>query len=151
MEPRIVARNEMTLVGLVSSGGDIGALWDRFSPREEAIQHRVEGAWYELHVYPEEGLPWYLVGVEVTRAESVPDEMFVKPLAAGSWAVFSHRPGLGQPDHGYPALNESIRQWLAVAPYRQVRTISLQVYDARFKGMDNPDSEQDLLIPVEPR
>jgi hypothetical protein len=40
---------------------------------------------------------------------------------------------------------------VATAPYRHARNISLQVYDARFKGFSDPGSELDLLIPIEPR
>jgi AraC family transcriptional regulator len=154
MEPRIVEKAEVTLVGMVSFGGDIGALWDRFTPNEKAIEHRVEGAWYELHVYPGDrtpGTPFYMVAAEVTKVGMVPDDMFVKPLPAARWAVFAHRPGLGQPNHGYDALNKAVEAWLAAGQYCHARNISLQIYDARFKGMDNPESELDLLIPIEPK
>jgi predicted transcriptional regulator YdeE len=154
MEPRILEKGETALVGMVSLGGDIGALWERFSPHESAIEHRVDGAWYELHVYPKDrtpGAPFYMVAVEVTKVGAVPDDMFVKPLPASRWAAFSHRPGQGQPNHGYDALNEAVEDWLAAGPYDHACNISLQVYDARFKGMDDPESELDLLIPIVPK
>jgi RNA polymerase sigma-70 factor (ECF subfamily) len=151
----IVEKKEMLLVGAVSYGGDIGQLWERFSPREKDIKHAVEGAWWELHVWPQghqPGQPYYvMVGVEVTRLEGVPDDLFVKPLPAGRYAVFPHRPGLGKPNHGYDELNQRIDSWLDTGPYKIARTFSLQLYDARFKGMSDPESEQDLLIPVEPK
>ena len=31
------------------------------------------------------------------------------------------------------------------------RSEMLQLYDARFKGMSDPESEEDLLIPVQPK
>jgi predicted transcriptional regulator YdeE len=154
-EPRIVERPELLLVGMVSRGGDIGALWERFMPRESLIQHRVEGAWWELHVHPKDQPPgdpyWILVGVEVTKLETVPDDLFVKPIPAGQYAVFPHRPGLGEPNHGYDALNRRIEAWLEAGPYRIAREFSLQLYDARFKGMEDPESVEDLLIPIGPK
>jgi len=154
MDPRIVEKGAVTLVGMVSFGGDIGALWNRFEQSEKLIEHRIEGAWYELHVYPKDhtpGTPFYMVAVEVTAMEAVPEDMFVKPLPAAQYAVFTHRPGLGEPNHGYDVLNRAIQEWLEAGPYRHARNVSLQIYDARFKGMDDLDSELDLLIPVEPK
>jgi AraC family transcriptional regulator len=151
----IVERPAMVLVGLVSWGGDIGALSQRFSPREDQIKHRVEGAWWELHAHPKGHAPgepyWIMVGVEVTQIEAVPDEMFVKPIPAGQYAVFAHRPGLGEPNHGYDALNRRIEAWLDAGPYSIARDFSLQLYDARFKGMEDPESVEDLLIPIGPK
>lgn len=148
----IVERPQMLLVGMVSFDGDIGALWGRFSPHENLIKHKVEGAWWELHIFPEgQDARWVMVGVEVTQLEAVPDEMFVKAVPAGHYAVFPHRPGLGEPNHGYDALNQRIDTWLETGPYKISRRLSLQLYDARFKGMEDPESEQDLLIPVEPK
>jgi len=155
LDPKIVEKGEILLVGMVSFGGDIGVLWDRFAPSENLVKHRILGAGWELHVYPKghtEGTPYFImVGVEVTEIEGVPDDMFVKPLPPGLYAVFPQRPGLGEPNHGYDALNRGINAWLDAGPYKIARSFSLQLYDARFKGMDNPDSELDLLIPIEPK
>jgi len=150
MEPRIVDKDEITLVGLVSFGGDIGELWNRVETSEDQIAHAVPGLWYELHIYPADfsvGTPTYMVAREVTSVEDVPHAMFVKPLPAGTWAAFTHRCGV----EGYDAVNRRINDWLEVSPYRQSRNISLQVYDHRFKGFTDPDSELDLLIPIEPK
>jgi predicted transcriptional regulator YdeE len=150
MEPRIVEKGEMVLVGMVSHGGDIGELWNRFERNEKSIRHAVEGLWYELHIYPEdfsEGTPSYLIAREVTSLKDVPYGMFVKPLPAGTWAAFTHRCGV----EGFDVLNRGINEWLAAGPYRHARNISLQVYDARFKGFSDPESQLDLLIPIVPK
>lgn len=97
----IVERPEMLLVGLVSYGGDIAELWSRFTPCENQpssceseegdIKHKVEGSWWELHSYPKShrpGEPYYvMVAVEVSKIENIPNEMFVKPIPAGRYAV----------------------------------------------------------------
>src|SRR5574340_295179 len=154
-QPTIVERPETLLVGLVSSGGDIAPLWQRFAACEDQIQHKVAGVGWELHIFPPDPQPsgpaWIMVGVEVTKLEAVPHEMLVKPVPAGQYAVFPHRPGIGEPNHGYDALNARIRTWLEASPYRLARDFSLQRYDARFKGMDDPESVQDLLIPIAPK
>jgi len=52
MEQRVVEKGEMMLVGMVQSGGGIGALWNRFGAGESRIKHNTAGASYELHAYP---------------------------------------------------------------------------------------------------
>jgi len=150
MEPRIVDKGEIVLVGIVSHGGDVSDLWTRFETIEEKIPNAVDGTWYELHVYPAdftEGAASYLIAQEVTSLGPVPHAVFVKPLPAGPWAVFTHRCGA----EGYDVLNQRVNDWLASAPYRYARNISLQVYDKRFRGFTDPDSQLDLLLPIEPK
>lgn len=150
MKPSIVDRSETILVGLVTRGGDIGALWDEFSPVEAAIKNSVPGAWYEYHVYPREGTsgdPFYLAGIEVTKVEDLPEMLFVKVLSAGRYAVFTHDFAAG----GYDVLNARIRDWIAAGPYKLAGSASLQRYDERFKGIGVPESVLELMVRIEPK
>lgn len=148
MEPEIVERPETVLVGMVSRGEDICELWNRFTPMEPRIADRIEGIWYEFQAYPDghqPGEPFYcMAAVAVTEIESLPDELFVKPLPSGRYAVFTHCFA----DGGYDVLNKSIRDWLDESPYRMTGGASIQMYDSRWKGPGNPGSVVELMIPV---
>jgi predicted transcriptional regulator YdeE len=134
MEPKIVRKDPITLVGMVSYGGDIGRLWDAFTANDHLINHTVGEVGYELHAYSKHSSP----GDHY--------HMFVKILPACEYAVFTHRLA----DEGYEGANEPINNWLETGPYERAYYFDMQVYDARFKGPENPDSELDFYIPVKP-
>ena len=150
MEPKIVRKDPITLVGMVSYGGDIGRLWDAFTANDHLINHTFGEVGYELHAYSKHsspGDPYHIfVGVEVEKIENLPEIMFVKILPACEYAVFTHRLA----DEGYEGANEPINNWLETGPYERAYYFDMQVYDARFKGPENPDSELDFYIPVKP-
>jgi AraC family transcriptional regulator len=151
MEPTIVDKGEMLLVGMVDYGGVIGTLWEAFIENDRLVKHVVEGNGYELHAYPpgfEYGDPFYcFVGVEVTDIQDMPDFMFAKVLPPGTYAVFTHRLA----DGGYEGANAPIDKWMRTGPYDRAHDFDLQVYGHRFKGPDNPESELDFYIPVKPK
>jgi AraC family transcriptional regulator len=151
MEPNIVQKDPITLAGMVSYGGDIGRLWEAFSANDHLIRHTVGEVGNELHAYSKDfspGDPYPIfVGVEVSKIEALPEIMFVKILPGCEYAVFTHR----LTDGGYAGLNETIEKWLETGPYERAYNFDLQVYDARFKGPEDPDSELDFYIPVKPR
>jgi hypothetical protein len=41
--------------------------------------------------------------------------------------------------------------WLTTGPYELREQLSIQRYDSRFKGGDDPESEIDFLLPVVPK
>lgn len=151
MPPELVDKGEMVLVGMVSNDHDICGLWNRFTAAEALVKHKVEGAGYELHIHPEGDNSWQgytlMVGVQVTKVEDLPHEMFVKVLPACRYAVFTHKLSQG----GYEGANAQMNAWLESGPYRLARDLCIQVFDSRFKGGDHPDSQIDFLIPVVPK
>ena len=88
-----------------------------------------------------------MVGVKVSKIEVLPEIMFAKILPACEYAVFTHRFG----DGGYAEANEPIDNWLESGAYQRAYAFDLQVYDARFKGPEDPDSVLDFYIPVKSR
>jgi AraC family transcriptional regulator len=151
MEPKIVRKDQIKLVGMASYGGDIGRLWDALTANNHLITHAVGEVGYELHAYSmcsSPGDPIHIfVGVEVKKIENLPEIMFVKILPACEYAVFTH----SLADGGYQGANQLIDHWLETGLYERAYDFDLQVYDARFKGPGNPDSELDFYIPVKPR
>jgi AraC family transcriptional regulator len=146
MDPIVITKSETILVGLTSDRSDIHGLWMKYSEREKAIPNRVEGTGYELHRFLKDSVE-VTVGAEVTSADAVPEGLTVIRVPAGQYAVFTHRLANG----GYEGLNPVMDQWLTTGPYEQSDNFIIEVYDERFRGGDQPDSEIDFLIPVKPR
>lgn len=148
MEPTIIAQGEMMLVGMADEGRDIHGLWMRFLAREGEISHAMPGAAYEVHTHAPDATPTQLqecfVGVQVTSLEEVPAGMVVKRLPAAHYAVFTHRLANG----GYTGANAAMNAWLHTGPYHPAHNYSLQRFDARFNGGNQPDSGIDFFIPV---
>jgi predicted transcriptional regulator YdeE len=165
MEPKIVERGQMILVGLsfygdpfAESGGwteenEIGRLWNRFmayvADQGDAIQH-VEGEYvaYEVHVESAEtackGFREVFVGVEVEQLADVPVELLVKILPAATYAVFRLKGEQIASDW-----STVIGQWLCRSIYQSAGNYGFQRYDAHFRGVDNlTASELDVYVPV---
>jgi AraC family transcriptional regulator len=167
MEPiEILEKQQTLLVGLsffgdpfATSAGwteenEIGRLWNRFmaymSAHPNQIKHLVnhEQA-YEVHLEyeetPEKGEYEVFVGMEVEQLDDVPVELLVKILPPATYAVFTLK---GQQitscDWG-----KLIGQWMSDSGYEKALKFGFQLYDRRFKGMDNiEESELDVYVPV---
>lgn len=146
MDPNVVTKNEMILIGLTGDRSDIHGLWMKYSEKAGPIKHKVEGAGYELHRFLQDKTE-VTVGEAVTEADVVPEGMTVIHIPAGQYAVFTHRLANG----GFEGLNPVMEKWLTTGPYEKSDNFIIEVYDARFKGGDQPDSEIDFWIPVKPR
>lgn len=153
LEPRIVERPELVLAGVVASGPDVHqmdfhGLWMRFESESVNIKHQVEEAAYELHVQTEAEpvMHFTMAGVEVTKIEDLPDEVFVKVLPAATYAVFTVRFV-----DGFEEVYERIWAWLADSPYTaDPFAYDIQRYGLRFTSPEDPESEVDIYVPVSP-
>jgi predicted transcriptional regulator YdeE len=167
MEPTIVARDQIILVGLsffgdpfATSGGwteenEIGRLWDRFmaygTRHGERIQHVARPEVYnEVHIWNEEtaakGHFEVFVGLEVTRLENVPFELLVKVLPPTRYAVFTLQGEQIVSDWSRTIYHD----WLPRSGYQQAYPYMFQLYDQRFKGLEHLDeSILDAYIPVQ--
>jgi AraC family transcriptional regulator len=118
---------------------------------EKAIQHASLNIGYEVHIFPDtaEKLGKYhvMVGVEVEKFEDLPLETFGKIIPACTYAVFTHRLA----DGGYSGANERMDKWLKESKYELALPLSIQCFDERFKGGNQPDSQIDFYIPIKPR
>lgn len=161
MEPKIIERGEITLVGMVFYGdpfkeaagwsreNEIGKLWTRFVAKEELVRNRVGHGGYEVHIEPEEyehTKNYYVfVGVEVEKVDALPLEMFVKVLPPSTYAVFTLKGKEITSNWG----ERIYKEWLPQSGYTEAHKFLIEYYDgARFKGMDNSESELDVYVPV---
>lgn len=151
MEPEIKKLPELTLVGIVGCGPDvsqvdIAGLWERFIQQDASVQHQVEEKGYEVHIQEETNpaMHFCLVGVEVSKIEGLPIEMFVKVLPACDYAVFTHQ----FKDGSYGVAFKKAYDWVANSQYVSAYPYDIQCYDSRFKSPDDPESVFEICLPI---
>lgn len=166
MEPTmIIERDPIILLGFsffgdpfATSAGwteenEIGRLWSRFmaytTQQGDRIKHVKDNTvFYEVHVENEEtafkGHYEVFVGVEVEKLEDVPVEVLIKMLPPAKYAVFTLKGE--QITSDWPSM---IYEWMLGSGYHQAHKYGFQLYDARFKGLENLDeSELDAYVPI---
>jgi predicted transcriptional regulator YdeE len=143
----MVEGRAFTFVGTVGTAKevaelDIADLWQRFGALNEGVENEVEGAGYELHIALEHGRHC-LCGVEVSGIGAVPLGAFATALPPCDYAVFTHRLV-----DGYDAVYTRINAWLESSDYEEAGPYDFQLYDSRFTSMDDPESVQEIWVPV---
>jgi AraC family transcriptional regulator len=150
-EPRIAKQDEMILVGIVASAPDVGeidihGLWERFETYFDSIKHRVGDKSYEIHIEEDVSptMHFCFVGCQVSAIEDLDSELFAKTLPTCHYAVFTHRFRHGD----YYVAFEAVYDWLEHSAYAPAHLFDVQVYDERFRGVDDPDSEFEIHVPI---
>lgn len=153
MEPRIVELPQFCVIGVsVYGDGESGLFtraWDIFLRVRKNLKWKNENVGYGIEFYTEEfqkEKKWfYIAGQEVDNLESMPTSMTGKIIPANTYAVFTSKGVL-------KALGKTFQyvyhEWLPKSKYRIADCYDFELYDERFKGWDNPDSEIDIYIPV---
>lgn len=86
-----------------------------------------------------------VAGAEVFTFENTPDAFVKKVLPVGRYAVFTHRGSLSMLPQTFSYIWGT---WFLTCKYELDAREDFELYDDRFSGYDNPDSEIDLYIPV---
>jgi predicted transcriptional regulator YdeE len=155
MDPRIVERDEMLLVGSPYFGdpstGEFGQTWMRFDAQAKEIQTRVNPTYsYGLEFYTEEmekSHRWYyMAAVEVPNLDVIPMGLVAKRLPAGLYAVHTVPAFLQKIGEGFGYIYGT---WLPGSGYEVAHPYDFEFYeDGRFKGIDVEGSEIDLYVPI---
>jgi AraC family transcriptional regulator len=153
MEPKIVELPQFCVIGVsVYGDGESGVFteaWDIFLRIRKGMQWKNEKVGYGVEFYTEEfqkEKKWfYLAGQEVESLDNIPVSMTGKVIPAHTYAVFTSKGPL-------KALQEmfhyAFHEWLPKSDYEVADWFDFEYYDKRFKGMENPDTEIDIYIPV---
>ncbi len=157
MEPRMEVLESKKLVGMrmkMSLAKNLtGELWRNFMPRRKEIQNSLTSDLYSLQVY---GWPadfsnvhktfekWALV--EVTDFEHVPEGMEAFTLPGGLYAVFAYKGSSSDPR----IFQYIFGTWLPGCAYRLDNRPHFEVLGNKYRNND-PESEEDIWIPVAPR
>jgi len=166
MEPKIIERGELIVAGMVFHGdpfrggqgwteeNEVGKLWGRFGRfwdnQRDNIKNIVDpGKHYEIWVEPNDYKDTkescLMIGVEIRKIKDLPFELSVKVLPASKYAIFTLKGDRIKSNWG----DEIYKKWLPESGYQEAHKYLLEVYDDRFKGLDNlTDSELDVHLPI---
>lgn len=153
MKPRIFSSEPLLIAGVTGSGDETGKAWEAFTKLDKInpLQNKVSDKGYEIRMYPGGKGPGEVhVGMQVNDAR-VPKEYKVISLPASLYAEF-----IIYPSKGWESSNAEMDEWLSenVDKYKQKyiddMAYAIELYDERFKGIDNPESEVPILVPIVP-
>jgi AraC family transcriptional regulator len=157
MEPKIIEKPAMALVGMVffgdPSGGEFAGTWHRLMQFDGVIPRIINQAdHYGLEFYGpefEQSHKWnYMACVEVEDLEDIPLPMVGKRIPACTYTVFTVKGGLKNLGEGFQF---AYHTWLPDSSYQVAHHFDFELYqDGRYKG-DEEDSEIDIYIPVKPK
>jgi predicted transcriptional regulator YdeE len=149
MEPRIVEKDAFSVVGMAwnskTSEGDIPGMWQRFIPREQEIQGKLESAvTYGVCLQGDNEDFTYVACVE-TNGNHVPQDMRQVTVPSQRYAVFTHKGTIDRLGETYELI---YGKWLPLHGLEVVKGIDFERYDERFIGPGAEQSEMDIYIPV---
>ncbi|MBN2379959.1 GyrI-like domain-containing protein [candidate division WOR-3 bacterium] len=168
MKPKIVDKKRITLVGVDFFGNPyekaagwseqnaIGELWKRITrfteKNKDSIKNLVSESGYELWIDFEEekesGNKYIFTGLEVSRLEDTPLELVAKVLPETRYAVFTFK--MEEIKSDWSKTQEIWSKWLPEQGLEPSFDYMIEYYDTeRFKGMDDPESELDFMVPIE--
>lgn len=157
MEPRIEMLTEKTLVGMRMqmslANNRTGELWRSFMPRRRDIADKVSSDLYSMQVYSQ---PVDLgdltqvfdkwAAVEVADGSTIPDGLERFVLSGGLYAVFPYKGS----STDTAIFRHIFGIWLPGSAYSLDDRPHFEVLGDRYKNAD-PDSEEDIWIPIKPR
>lgn len=157
MEPKIVELAEQKTVGLggafqPKSVGTINNLWNQFLPRTGEIKNSRKGIALGICCRkhpsiekPDDGSIVYIAALPVENVEHIPAGMVETTLAAGKYAVFTHK----GPLRNLPQTCDFIwGEWASSGKLKLRDAPDFELYDERFDS-EKLDGEIDIYIPVE--
>lgn len=128
-------------------------LWQSFMPNRKNIPFTLSTDLFCVQVYehgstPSEFNPNRLFDkwatVEVTKTETIPDEMEILELSGGLYAVFLHR---GAAATGPITFNYIFNNWLPSSDYILDQRPHFEILGEKYKN-NQPDSEEEVWIPI---
>jgi len=127
-------------------------LWQSLMPRKKEIKNNIGGALYSIEIYE----PFYFTNfnpekefekwaaIEVRDFDAVPDEMETLISPAGLYAVFLHK---GPASEGLKTYRYVFENWFPNQEYLLDDRPHFAIMGEKYKSED-PDSEEEILIPV---
>jgi AraC family transcriptional regulator len=130
-------------------------LWESFMPRRREIKNWEGSDLYSIEVYPPLFFHNFNPGalfnkwaaIEISDIDSVPDGMETMILPAGLYAVFLYK---GTSSEGPKIYQYIFETWLPKSKYIMDNRPHFAKMGEKYKNED-PDSEEEIWIPVKPR
>lgn len=157
MQPHIVTLSEKKLIGkrivMSLANNKTGELWRSFMPRRREIRNNLTAELFSMQVYDQavdlhnpqqEFEKW--AAIEVADFATIPDGMETFTLRGGLYAVFHYKGS---------SLDTRVFQhifgiWLPNSDYELDNRPHFEVLGDKYRNAD-PNSEEDIWIPVKPR
>lgn len=159
MNPVMKEIEEFTVVGMektvtLKTNYLIYQLWQEFAPRIGEIKNRVGDAHFEvskscdesdIENFTEDSEFIEVASVKVDKVEEIPEGMTAVTVSGGKYMVFTHKGLAMELKKTYDYI---WGKWLPNSKYSVKLDNTFEVYDDRFLGPENPDSEMDIYIPI---
>jgi len=159
MDPEIRMLKGKTLIGkkmmMSFSENKTFQLWKSFIPHRDEIENTIGNELFSIEVYPEgyfdnfnpaaQFLKW--AAVEVSKISSLPEGMAYLIIPSGRYAVFIHQ---GSAAQGFKTYEYIFGVWLPGSGYYLDDRPHFAVMGEKYR-VDDPDSEEEIWIPVKPR
>jgi AraC family transcriptional regulator len=157
MEPRIETLTEKKLMGkrvtMSLSNNKTGELWRSFMPERRKIVNNLNSELFSMQVYDQpvdfgnldqEFEKW--AAVEVSDFDSIPDGMESFTLSGGLYAVF-HYKGSSTDTQIFQFI---FGTWLPNSKYVLDHRPHFEILGDKYRNAD-PESEEDIWIPIKPK
>ena len=130
-------------------------LWQGFMPLRREIADAVGMELYSVEVYPADFFDAFdpeaafekWAAVEVASFDALPEGLETLTAPAGLYAVFPHR---GPASEAIITYTYIFQNWLPASEYRLDDRPHFAVMGEKYKNED-PDSEEEIWIPVQPK
>jgi|WetSurMetagenome_2_1015567.scaffolds.fasta_scaffold126335_1 AraC family transcriptional regulator len=159
-QPRIEKLTEKKLIGkrlkMTFSSNKTFELWKSFMPQREEIENAISSDLFSMQVFDSSmtlvdissDMPFEKwAAIEVSDFYKVPVNMETFILPAGLYAVFIYR---GRQCQGDSTFSWIFSKWLPDSGYIIDNRPQFEILGDKYKN-DDPDSEEEIWIPIRPR
>lgn len=155
VQPQIRNIEEIHVAGIRGTAAldNIFSLWEQFLEKLDSIVHKhLSARTFGICEY-QENIPvanydmelTEVIGIEVTSCENMPADIIVKTIPAGKYAVFTHKGSLNDILKTYQYI---FGTWAVLTGEIIDNRDNFELYDERFAGRKNDNSEIDIYIPI---
>ena len=155
VQPEIKTIEEICVAGIRGTAklDDIFFLWQEFGKKLNYITNvSPSGRTFGIYEYQEDvSMTHYdmdfteIIGIEVTSYRNMPADIVTKTIPAGKFAVFTHK---GSLDNILKTYQYIWGTWAILTTEIIDSREDFELYDERFVGKENENSEVDIYIPI---
>ena len=157
MTPKIVTLPAKKLIGysieMSLLDNQTQTIWQLFMPRLKEIKNAVSADLFSLQNYPEnyftnftpETIFTKWAAVEVKDFENIPEGFKKLEITGGKYAVFLHK---GNTEMFAKTAQYIYTEWLPNSGFQLDNKPHFEVLGDNYLGHENPESEEEIWIPV---